>query len=114
MQVRLGLAEGYRCTYVVGIYTSDEYARAPRYGKYWLTSVVLNMTSPVQDAISQATSGGFRGGLYVGTLGNGGIAIAPFLRLGGLVSPSLRKKLSTMQRPRGRVGVNRPGGQHPT
>jgi hypothetical protein len=58
------------------------YTVAPRYPDKWLTSVVFDMTGP---AASPAASVGPAGGLYVGTIANGGVQLAPFHRLAHLV-----------------------------
>jgi basic membrane protein A len=42
-----------------------------------LTSVLKNMNIAVFDAVKAAQDGSFKGGIYVGTLANGGVDIAP-------------------------------------
>jgi basic membrane protein A len=70
---------------------------APQYADKWLTSVVFDMRSPVLAAMRAATSGRFSGGLYVGTLANGGVRLAPFHRLAHLVPRALLAKLQTLR-----------------
>jgi basic membrane protein A len=83
--------------YVIGMYV-DEHQRAPQFANEWLTSVVLEMRSPMAAALKRAASGGFAGGLYVGTLANGGVRLAPFHDLTRLVPGRLLSELSSVRR----------------
>jgi len=82
--------------YLIGMY-SDGYAAAPRYAGRWLTSVVFDMTSPVLAATRAATGTGPASGLYVGTIANGGVRLAPFHRLARLVPRAVRARLATLR-----------------
>lgn len=60
---------------IVGVDT-DWTISAPEYKDVVLTSVLKNMNVAVFDAIKAAKEGNFAGGIYVGTLENGGVGIA--------------------------------------
>lgn len=107
-------AEQHRSVYLVGMYV-DAGIAAPQYANRWLTSVVFDMRVPILSAASQAARGQFRGGLWVGTLRNGGVGLAPFRTLQHLVPnavvarlPSLRAQLA-----QGSISTN-PGDYVPT
>ncbi len=57
---------------------TDGYISAPQYGSLLLTSVVKGIAVSVKTAATAALQGTFQGGNYVGTLKNGGVAIAPY------------------------------------
>ena len=61
---------------IVGVDT-DWTVSAADYKDVILTSVLKNMNVAVFAATKQAVDGSFAGGLYVGTLENGGVGIAP-------------------------------------
>jgi basic membrane protein A len=61
---------------VVGVDT-DWTVSASEYTDVVLTSVMKNMDVAVFDTIKAAKEGTFKGGVYVGTLANNGVAIAP-------------------------------------
>jgi basic membrane protein A len=62
---------------IIGVDT-DWYESAPEYRKTYLTSVIKKMDIAVYNAIEQAMKGTFKGGIYMGTLANDGVDIAPF------------------------------------
>jgi basic membrane protein A len=57
---------------------TDGFVSVPQYGSLMLTSVQKQMDVAVYDAVREAVEGTFTGGLYVGTLENDGVALAPF------------------------------------
>jgi basic membrane protein A len=61
---------------IVGVDT-DWTVSASEYTDVILTSVLKNMDVAVFDAVKAAKDGTFKGGIYVGTLANNGIGIAP-------------------------------------
>ena len=61
---------------IVGVDT-DWTVSAPEFKDVVLTSVMKNMNVAVYDAIKAATEGTFKGGVYVGTLANNGVGLAP-------------------------------------
>lgn len=62
---------------IIGVDT-DWYVSIPTYKEVYVTSVMKNMDVAVYDAIKQAMDGTFEGGVFVGTLANDGVGIAPF------------------------------------
>lgn len=85
-------AAQHRSVYVIGMY-SDGYVEAPQYGRVWLTSVVFNMRGPMLTAMRPGTAGG----LYVGTVSNGGVGLAPFHHLAHLVPRAIAAKLHALK-----------------
>lgn len=61
---------------VIGVDT-DWYVSAPEFKEVFLTSVVKKMDVAVFEAIKSVQQGTFKGGVYTGTLANGGVDIAP-------------------------------------
>jgi basic membrane protein A len=57
---------------------TDGYESVPEYGHLMLTSVMKNMDVAVFTAVEQGVNGEFEGGVYSGTLEDGGVGIAPF------------------------------------
>ena len=57
---------------------TDGYISAPDYSDLMLTSVQKKMDVSVADTIGTVANDSFEGGLYVGTLDNGGVDIAPY------------------------------------
>jgi len=82
--------------YLVGMFT-DQFQRASKYAGLWLTSVLTNIAGPVFDAIREAEDGHFSGGLYIGTLSNHGVGIAPFHLLSHVVPATLQRKLRVLR-----------------
>ena len=79
--------------YVIGV-DADFYETVPDYRDVTLTSVMKQMDASVYDLIADVVGGTFEGGLYVGTLENGGVGIAPFHDLDGLVSDDTKAALA--------------------
>jgi len=57
---------------------TDGCVSSPTYCKYFITSVDKGLAVAVKTAVLSAANGTFQGGTYVGTLSNGGAALAPF------------------------------------
>jgi basic membrane protein A and related proteins len=89
-------AAAHPSVYVIGMYT-DYYRAAPRFAGKWLTSVVFDLRSPVLSALRAITRGSFSGGLYVGTVPNGGVRLAPFHRLAHLVPKAVLTRLKVLR-----------------
>ncbi len=79
--------------YVIGV-DADFYETANEYADVTLTSVLKNMDASVYDLIEAVVNGTFEGGLYVGTLENGGVGIAPFHDLDSVVSDDVKAALA--------------------
>jgi basic membrane protein A and related proteins len=70
---------------------------APRYCKYFISSVTQGIQAAVKNAVLSAADGTFKGGTYVGDLANGGVALSPFHDFASQVPASLRSELSTIE-----------------
>jgi basic membrane protein A len=71
----------------------DGCASAAQYCKYFITSVQKGIVTAVKDAVLGAAGGAFKGGNYVGTLANGGVALAPFHNFDSQVPSALKSEL---------------------
>jgi basic membrane protein A and related proteins len=60
------------------IWVDTDGYESTQFGELMLTSVMKNMDVAVFDAMSAAVDGSFAGGIYVGTLENDGVGLAPF------------------------------------
>ena len=60
------------------IWVDTDGYESTQFGDLMLTSVMKNMDVAVFDAMASVVDGTFEGGLYVGTLENDGVGIAPF------------------------------------
>lgn len=60
------------------IWVDTDGYESTQFGELMLTSVMKNMDVAVYDAMASVVDGTFEGGLYVGTLENEGVGIAPF------------------------------------
>ena len=82
---------------------------APQYCKYFITSVEKGETLAVKTAVLAAASGAFKGGNYIGTLANGGVALAPFHDWDSKVPASLKSELQQIS-----TGIQNGSIQTPT
>jgi basic membrane protein A len=81
---------------IVGVDT-DWFVSAPEYQAVELTSVKKNMDVAVFDTIKAAQAGTFKGGVYVGTLANDGVALAPFHNFESQVPSTLQAELDQIK-----------------
>jgi basic membrane protein A len=81
--------------YVIGV-DSDWAVVRPEFSDVVLTSVLKNVDVAVFDAIEQVVDGTFSGGVYVGTLENGGVSLAPFHDLESEVPTALQTELDDL------------------
>jgi basic membrane protein A len=81
---------------IVGVDT-DWFVSAPEYQAVELTSVQKNMDVAVFDTIKAAQAGTFKGGVYVGTLANSGVALAPFHNFESQVPSTLQAELDQIK-----------------
>jgi basic membrane protein A and related proteins len=106
----LGAAEAARQAGGVRLigWDTDQFLAAPDYADLWLTSVQKNVDLAVFEAIRGLVDGAFAGGRYEGTLGNGGVGLAPFHALDPLVPQGLRDRLAELSEDlvAGRVSMN--------
>lgn len=82
--------------YIVGVDT-DWTISSPDFADIVLTSVLKNMDVAVFSATEQVVNGEFAGGVYVGTLENGGVGIAAFNKLDSMVSSDLKAELEEVK-----------------
>ncbi len=97
--VGLGAAAAVKArgnAYIIGV-DSDWFLTAPDYADITLTSVMKLMDVTTFEVIKAAKEGTFTGGSVVGTLANGGVALAPFHNLDSMVSADLKAELETVK-----------------
>jgi basic membrane protein A len=70
---------------------------APQYCKYFITSVQKGIATAVSTAVEDVANGKFKGGNYIGTLANGGVALAPFHDFASQVPSSLQSELAQVK-----------------
>jgi basic membrane protein A len=76
---------------------ADMYNTAPDFQDIILTSVVKNMDVSVLEAARAVQDGTFEGGVFVGTLENGGVGLAPFHNFDDKVPADLKAELDDIQ-----------------
>jgi basic membrane protein A and related proteins len=82
---------------------------AQNYCKYFITSVLKGETLAVKTAVLAAAGGSFKGGNYIGTLANGGVALAPFHDFDSQVPALLKSELQQIS-----TGIQNGSIQTPT
>lgn len=76
---------------------TDGCVSASEFCSLFLTSVMKNMDVAVFDAIKAVVDGTFQGGLYVGTLENNGVGIAPYHEFEDAVPQELKDKIEELR-----------------
>jgi basic membrane protein A len=76
---------------------TDGCVSAPQYCKYFITSVQKGIITAVKTAVVGAANGNFRGGNYIGTLANGGVALAPFHDFASKIPATLQNELNQVK-----------------
>jgi basic membrane protein A len=76
---------------------TDGCVSAAQYCRYFLTSVTKGIQAAVKAAVLSAQAGTFKGGDYIGTLANGGVALSPFHDYASQVPASLQAELKTVE-----------------
>jgi basic membrane protein A and related proteins len=76
---------------------TDGCVSAPQYCKYFITSVEKGIQSAVKTAVTSAANGTFKGGAYIGTLANGGVALAPYHDFATVIPASLQAEINTLK-----------------
>jgi basic membrane protein A len=76
---------------------TDGCVSAPQYCKYFITSVEKGIVVAVSHAVETAAAGTFTGGNYIGTLSNGGVALAPYHDFASQVPASLQTELGQIK-----------------
>ena len=85
-----------RGTMLIGV-DSDWYVSVPQYKEVYLTSILKNMDVAVFNAIKAVIDGTFKGGLYLGTLKDGGVGIAPFHDFDSQVPADLKAEVEQLK-----------------
>ena len=75
----------------------DGCVSAPQYCKYFITSVQKGIVAAVSTAVTATANGTYKGGNYVGTLANGGVALAPFHDFDSQVPSALKNELAQVK-----------------
>lgn len=76
---------------------TDGCESAAEFCDLFLTSVMKNMNIAVFDAIQAGVDESFEGGLYTGTLENGGVGIAPYHEFEGEIDEELVGEVEALQ-----------------
>jgi basic membrane protein A and related proteins len=76
---------------------TDGCVSAPDFCSLFLTSIQKNMDVAVFDAMKSEVDGTFSGGIYSGTLENGGVGIAPYHEFDGQVPDELKSKIDELK-----------------
>ncbi len=75
----------------------DQYISVPGFESIMLSSVLKRIDNAVFEAIKQAMAGPFTSNLYVGTLANDGVGMAPFHDLDSAVSAELKGEIDALK-----------------
>lgn len=89
-------AQAHPGTMVLWVDT-DGCVSAAQYCNVFLSSVTKGLTTSVQQYVAKAASGAFPTGSYVGTLANGGTALAPFHQFDSKVPAALKSQLDQIK-----------------
>ncbi len=76
---------------------TDGCVSAAEFCDLFLTSVMKNMDVAVFESIEAQFDGSFTGGLYTGTLENGGVGLAPYNTFDGAVSAELKAEVEELR-----------------
>ena len=82
--------------YLIGVDT-DWVVKAPEYADIILTSIEKRIDVSVLSAVQAIRTGTFSGGVHIGTLDNGGVDLAPYHNLEGLISPKVKADLEQIK-----------------
>jgi basic membrane protein A len=75
----------------------DQYISVPGFESIMLSSVLKRIDNAVFEAIKEAMAGPFTSTLYVGTLANEGVGMAPFHDLDSAVPQALKDEIAALQ-----------------
>jgi len=97
----VGLGSAAACqergTMLIGV-DSDWYVSTPDYKATYLTSILKNMDVAVYKVIQTVVDGTFKGGVYWGTLKDGGVGIAPFHDFDSQVPAALKAEIEQLKK----------------
>jgi basic membrane protein A len=82
--------------YLIGVDT-DWTVSASEFSSVTLTSILKRMDVSVMDVIREVKDGTFEGRTYLGTLDNGGVDLAPYHDLAGVVPDELQAELDQLR-----------------
>jgi basic membrane protein A and related proteins len=84
---------------VFGIWVdTDGCISAKEYCSLFLTTIEKHMNLAVRDTVNAVLDGTFKGGLYVGTLANDGVGLAPYHDLESQVPQALKDKIDELKK----------------
>ncbi len=81
---------------IIGVDT-DQYNTDPDHKAVFLSSVLKKVDSTTNEAVTEAFKGTFKGGVIVGTLESGGVALAPFHDFDSAVPDDLKADLEKIK-----------------
>jgi basic membrane protein A len=81
---------------LIGVDT-DQFVSAPEYGDVTLTSIMKRIDNAVLASVKAVADGTFAGGVYVGTLANEGVGLAPFHDFDASVSADLKAGIDALK-----------------
>jgi basic membrane protein A len=81
---------------VIGVDT-DQYATDPDHKSVYLTSIMKRVDSTTNEAVTEAFKGTFKGGVIVGDLKSGGVALAPFHDFDSAIPADLKAELDKLK-----------------
>jgi basic membrane protein A len=76
---------------------TDGCVSAAEYCPLFLTSVIKNINTAVFDQVNAVVDGSFTGGIYSGTLENGGVGLAPYHEFDASVPQELQDAITELQ-----------------
>ena len=81
---------------IIGVDT-DQYNTDPEHKAVFLTSVLKKVDSTTKEAVTEAYKGTFKGGVILGDLKNGGVALAPFHDFASEVPAGLKAEIEKIK-----------------
>ena len=76
---------------------TDGCVSAPQYCSLFLTSVTKGIATSVKGAVLAAVHSTFKGGNYIGTLANGGVALSPYHDFASKIPAKVQSELTTLK-----------------
>ena len=76
---------------------TDGCISAPQYCSLFLTSVTKGIAASVKSAVLAAANGSFKGGIYSGTLTNGGVGLSPYHQFSSKIPAAVQSEITTLQ-----------------
>ncbi len=81
---------------LIGVDT-DQYVTASEYADVTLTSIIKRIDNAVKESVKEVADGTFKGGVYVGTLANEGVGLAPFHDFDSAVPAALKSGIDALK-----------------